>query len=562
MEATLRNARAGATSYAPYVRTHRLIAGVRVVSASLTTLALLGLGPSVARHGILTIGIELAYLALASILLVQTLRHPYVALNRPVGMLAIDLTVVLILLAETGRTATPFFASALFVVWAAEYLAGTRAGFVVAGFLMGGWLIMAATEGMAAAMSRPLFMVRTAMIVAVPAILAWRRAYDQRNQSELSKLAAWPRGERQREDIVRAMMQCAADIAHVPRVIIVWEEEEEPWVSAADWEAQRFAFEREPPETRDVLMMTAAAEASLLASKGTEAMLFRIGEQPARPFSKLALDGALRKRLGNGSVMSAAIRGGNVSGRLYLLGRDSITSDELTLSEIVAGLIAAELDRLVLVEKIRAGAVADERTRLASSLHDGLLQSMTAVTVQLSTLEAQFARDPAAAGATLRNLRQIVADDQRELRDFVDQARDQPEPPRRALEESLRQFVDHFEQRWGIRVELDLDPFPDALPQDVATGIYGIVHEGLANAAKHAGARRVRAQVGVDDSQIEIMIDDDGRGFPFHGRFDLATLVGQRRAPAALRQHVTSLNGEMVIDSSPAGSRLQIRLPM
>src|SRR5262249_9185763 len=112
------------TVYAPHVRTHRLIAGVRVMSAALTTVSLLMLGTSVARQPLVTLAIESAYLILAIVLFARAMRLPFVPRRWPVALLAVDLTVVLVLLAETHGAASPFFASALFVVWAATYLVG------------------------------------------------------------------------------------------------------------------------------------------------------------------------------------------------------------------------------------------------------------------------------------------------------------------------------------------------------------------------------------------------------------------------------------------------------
>jgi signal transduction histidine kinase len=72
----------------------------------------------------------------------------------------------------------------------------------------------------------------------------------------------------------------------------------------------------------------------------------------------------------------------------------------------------------------------------------------------------------------------------------------------------------------------------------------------------------VVARVTSAGGEVRIEVEDDGRGFPFHGRFALAELVAQKRGPWSLKERVVSLHGAMTIDSSDTGSRIDIRLPV
>jgi signal transduction histidine kinase len=60
---------------------------------------------------------------------------------------------------------------------------------------------------------------------------------------------------------------------------------------------------------------------------------------------------------------------------------------------------------------------------------------------------------------------------------------------------------------------------------------------------------------------VRINVADDGRGFPFHGRYALPRLVAEGHAPWSLTERVTALGGELAIESSPRGARIEIRLP-
>jgi signal transduction histidine kinase len=108
----------------------------------------------------------------------------------------------------------------------------------------------------------------------------------------------------------------------------------------------------------------------------------------------------------------------------------------------------------------------------------------------------------------------------------------------------------------------EVAPVVHLLPISTRYEIYAIVNEGVANAARHAAARRVSVMIGVTDGDVCIDVADDGRGFPFEGRHDLASLFESERGPLTLKERVRSLGGSMIIDSSNAGAKLEIRVPL
>ena len=59
-----------------------------------------------------------------------------------------------------------------------------------------------------------------------------------------------------------------------------------------------------------------------------------------------------------------------------------------------------------------------------------------------------------------------------------------------------------------------------------------------------------------------IAVGDDGRGFPFRGRYDLARLTELNVGPVVLRQRVAALEGELTIDSGVRGARVAITIPL
>ncbi len=54
----------------------------------------------------------------------------------------------------------------------------------------------------------------------------------------------------------------------------------------------------------------------------------------------------------------------------------------------------------------------------------------------------------------------------------------------------------------------------------------------------------------------------DGSGFPFRGRYDLATLTAKQLGPVSLKERVASLRGELLLTSTLSGSKLEMTLPL
>src|SRR5205085_705170 len=131
------------------------------------------------------------------------------------------------------------------------------------------------------------------------------------------------------------------------------------------------------------------------------------------------------------TALSAPLGGEAMSGRIFFDGRHDWSSDDLALAGIAARLFSAQIDQFGVQEQMRRTAVGDERIRVARDLHDGLLQSLTGVALQIQTL-LQSTGD-AALRDRLSAVQEIIADDQRELRSFVSQLRPQTaaglEPP-------------------------------------------------------------------------------------------------------------------------------------
>jgi signal transduction histidine kinase len=150
-------------------------------------------------------------------------------------------------------------------------------------------------------------------------------------------------------------------------------------------------------------------------------------------------------------------------------------------------------------------AVAEERARVAREIHDGLAQYLFAVSTHATMLEK--GADPT---TTLPQLKQAAAAAQQEAR-FAILALSSASGTA-PFDAALRRYIDFLTADGELEVELEIDQGVHLAP-DEQIEVFRIVQEGLANARKHAGARRADVRIGMRGDDRVVTVVDDGSGF-------------------------------------------------
>jgi signal transduction histidine kinase len=407
-------------------------------------------------------------------------------------------------------------------------------------------------------------------------LLASVWAHQQRLGREMLGIASWPRLlPKDRETLLAHLLEHAAGILEAPRVLLVWEEMDEPWLHLAhrtDGGVERL---REAPTAFPLWVAEPLADASFFTRGGRgrhgrrpPAVWYR-REEGVALWHGAPVGDALRRRFAVDRVASWPLRAERVAGRLFALDRKGFEKDHLLLGEIVARRIAAELDQFYITQQLKSGAVTEERIRLAWDLHDGMLQSLTGAALQLQALSRLIAEDPAAARAQLSEVQRLIASDQRDLRFYIEELK--PASPGALAEETdlrsrFRELAERLHRLCGLEVELCLEGLEGELPTYLERQLYRLLREALFNVARHAGASAARVEVSrqgeAQGEAMTVTIADNGRGFPFTGRYEHAELQRQKLGPVSLKERITALGGSLTIDSGPGRTRIEMSLPM
>jgi signal transduction histidine kinase len=254
---------------------------------------------------------------------------------------------------------------------------------------------------------------------------------------------------------------------------------------------------------------------------------------------------------------------GTPAGRLFLLNaKKHFTRQDLASFERAAQHVSPSLQNLFLLRHLRARAIEAERGRISRDLHDGILQTLLSVEIQLDVLRRRVAAAPDQAVASLSNLQQTVKNETSELRHMVTDLR-----PLRVqsadLVDLMRGFAERFRNDSIIALDLMVEPVEPHAPDRVCREVFQIYREALNNIKKHAKASHVVVKLSQDDSRVVLVVDDNGEGFSFAGRFTGDELDRLRLGPISIKERTRTVGGVLTVESNPGhGARLTIEIPL
>jgi signal transduction histidine kinase len=233
---------------------------------------------------------------------------------------------------------------------------------------------------------------------------------------------------------------------------------------------------------------------------------------------------------------------------------------------VVARLTVSRLDSLYLLRRLRLAAALDERLRVGRDIHDSLLQSTAGSALQLLAARRLLDRDPDEARRRLEDVQNQLERGELEMRSFIRRLRPvssrDEHPLSGGLAERLEELRQRVERQWGVKVRMTPPSPAAAWRPELLEGVYCIVQEGVLNAARHADPSLVSVDFAVEAGELRLRIIDDGRGFPYHGTFDLQTLNAVNRGPLTLKERVAELQGRLRLRTGETGTELSIALPL
>jgi signal transduction histidine kinase len=197
----------------------------------------------------------------------------------------------------------------------------------------------------------------------------------------------------------------------------------------------------------------------------------------------------------------------------------------------------------------------EERKKLSRELHDHVGQVLTALRMELGSIDRL-------RGSADHRLGQAVAECRSLVNEIVHSVRDLALGLRPSmlddfgLQAALEWHVRDLARRYSLPVDLDVEGQLDDLPDQYRTCVYRIVQEALTNSVRHADAKRVRVHVLGGPDILTVVVADDGVGFD---RTQHLPGLGLR----GMEERVREIGGTITIQSPPTGgTTLEVRLPL
>jgi len=272
----------------------------------------------------------------------------------------------------------------------------------------------------------------------------------------------------------------------------------------------------------------------------------------------------VRETLQARSVMAVTVlSGGHPVGRMLLVnGRKRFARRDLRWFERVASHLNAPLENVFQLRNLRTRAVEAERSRISRDLHDGILQTLMSLNIQLGVLGKKATVAPEAASQDLALLQKTVKQEGEELRQMVKDLR-----PLRVESADLREMMYGFAERYhnesGLVVDLFLEENDLRAPDRICREVFQIYRESLNNIKKHAHASHVVVKLWQDDTKVFLVVDDNGQGFSFSGKFNSEELDRLRLGPISIKERTRTVGGVLTVESNPGhGARLTIEIPL
>jgi signal transduction histidine kinase len=203
----------------------------------------------------------------------------------------------------------------------------------------------------------------------------------------------------------------------------------------------------------------------------------------------------------------------------------------------------------------------NERRRIARELHDSTGQDLALLSMNLSALQGEAKGINAEFGKALSENVEIVNQVSEELR-TISYLLHPPLLDEMGLLCALRWFAEGFQQRSGIKVNLELDNNFGRVSRDLETAIFRVVQESLTNIHRHADSATTTIRLAQSSDTVSLQIEDEGRGIAPE---KLSAIMSEGVAGVGLRgmrERIENFGGQFDIASGKKGTCIRVSVPV
>ncbi len=241
--------------------------------------------------------------------------------------------------------------------------------------------------------------------------------------------------------------------------------------------------------------------------------------------------------------------------------------DRIAQWELTAEQLKVESDRRTVLEtelsQVLRRTVLEqesERQRIARELHDSLGQYLTAMQLDLDSI-TRDASVSESIRTRIDRLKGLTADAGHEVNHLAWEIRPTALDDM-GLQRALEQFLEEWSERSPLQFDLHLTLEDRRLSLAIETTLYRAAQEAVRNIIKHAEATRAGVILEASDSEVRLIVEDDGKGFAVEERAPKAG-ESERLGLLGVRERLALIGGSLEIETSPGqGTTLIIHVPL
>jgi signal transduction histidine kinase len=208
---------------------------------------------------------------------------------------------------------------------------------------------------------------------------------------------------------------------------------------------------------------------------------------------------------------------------------------------------------LLLAERANSAALA-ERARIAREIHDVLAHTLTALSVQLETVDALLDRDrPQQAQETVHRAQTLMREGLAETRRAISALRSDAPP----LPELLRMLADAYSADTGQPSTVEVSGTERKIAAEAGLTFFRAAQEAVTNVRKHAPGASIAMCLRFDPGDVRLTVTNTGGGSPEPSAYDRVGGYGL----TGLRERAELAGGRFTADPIDHGWRVDVMLP-
>jgi len=199
----------------------------------------------------------------------------------------------------------------------------------------------------------------------------------------------------------------------------------------------------------------------------------------------------------------------------------------------------------------------EERLIMAREIHDELGQALTALKMDLIWMQKRFGPEQEEHLNKVRSMSNLVDSTIQTVRRISTELRPGLIDDL-GLQAAMEWYCGEFQNRTGIKCNLDLDEEEHPLEQDRVIAVFRIFQEALTNVARHAEAKKVYVRLHFNSETLSMEIKDNGKGITEEQIFSQKSL-----GLVGLRERVNPWGGTVIISGiKNMGTTVKVILPI